>query len=142
MNTLKIETVMKRMFCTLAALAMLIWTAPPARAEFKGELLREMDWLIHFDNSSTSGSTAMTVYYLGSRGVMDLNIFTVPGNSDDSQGRVEYAFSKPGRGVRRIIVEVDPPTEFLDIPVEISQTGRSLFATLHGSGRLVFNVVD
>ena len=131
---------MKRMICTFAVLAMLVWTCPPAQAKFMGTLQRDQDWLIHFDNSSSCCGTGMTVYYLGNGRVLGLEIFTVPGISDESQGRVEYAFSKPGRGVGRIIIEVDPGSDALDIPVEINQIGSSFTATLHGSGRLVFDV--
>ena len=46
----------KRTICTFAALAMLIWTCPPAQAEYKGELQR-LDWQLTVDNSSTTGST-------------------------------------------------------------------------------------
>jgi len=132
---------MKRLACILAALAMLIATCPTTQAIVRGTLQRDQDWQIIFDNSSSCCSpTAMTVYYLGDRRILDLDIFSVPGSYDESQGRVQYAFPKPGRGVTRIIIEVDPASDFLDIPVEITQPGRSLPVTLHGSGRLVFDV--
>jgi len=43
---------MKRLICTLAALAMLIWTCPTARAELIGELRRDQDRVINFDNAT------------------------------------------------------------------------------------------
>lgn len=43
---------MKRLICTLAALAMLIWTCPTARAELHGELRRDQDCVINFDNAT------------------------------------------------------------------------------------------
>ena len=34
---------MKRFICTLAVFAMLIWTCPPAKAELKGTLPRDLN---------------------------------------------------------------------------------------------------
>jgi hypothetical protein len=131
---------MKRTICTLSVLAILTFNCPLAQAKYLGTLQKDQDWLINFDNSSSCCFTAMTIYYLGDRGVLDLELITVPGVSDESQGRVQYTFGKPVRGVKRIIIEVDPGNDALDIPVEINQNGSSLGATLHGSGRLVFDV--
>ena len=55
---------MKRTMCRLAALAMLMWTCPPAQAEYLGELRRDVDWQLQVDNSSSAGKTAVTVHYL------------------------------------------------------------------------------
>jgi hypothetical protein len=132
---------MKRFICSLAALAMLIWSCPPAQAEFKGQLLRNLDWELTVDNSSTTGGTAVTVDYLGTRGDENeisrerIEIRLVPGSE-----RVRLFFSQPGRGVKRIIIEVDAP-EGATIPVDIIQNG-STAVTLQGYGRLVFEAVD
>jgi len=133
---------MKRMTCTLAALAMLIWTCPPAQAEFKGRLQRDLDWALTVDNSSTTGETAVTVRYLSNRrneneiSSEEIEIRLVPGSE-----RVQLLFSKPARNVRRIIIEVDPPATFTIIPLDINQDG-SIAVTIQGYGRLVFDVVD
>lgn len=132
---------MKKIIRPLAALAMLIWTCPPAQAEFKGQLLRNLDWELTVDNSSTTGATALTVEYLSTRGDENeisrerIEIRLVPGSE-----RVRLLFSKPGRGVRRIIIEVDAPTG-ASIPVDIIQDGSSA-VTVQGYGRLVFEAVD
>jgi len=55
---------MKRLICTIAAFAMLIWTGPPAQAEYKGELRRDIEWFLNVDNSAAAGITAVTVHYL------------------------------------------------------------------------------
>jgi hypothetical protein len=135
------ETMMKRMICTLAALATLIWMCPPAQAEYKGQL-RNLAWELAVDNSSTTGGTAVTVHYLSNRRDEDeisreeIEIRLVPGSA-----RVRLFFAKPGRAVRRIIIEVDPPTGETIIPVEINQNS-SIVETIQGYGRLVFDVAD
>jgi len=132
---------MKRMICTFAGLAMLIWMCPPAQAESRGQLLRNLDWELTVDNSSTTGGTAVTVEYLSSKGDESvisresIEIRLVPGSE-----RVRLFFSKPGRGVKRIIVEVDAPAG-ATIPVDIIQNG-SMAVTIQGYGRLVFEAVD
>lgn len=133
---------MNRIICTVAALAMLFWTSPPARAEFKGRLQRDLDWALNVDNSSTTGETAVTVRYLSDRrndneiSSEELEIRLVPGSE-----RVQLSFSKPARNVRRIIIEVDPPANETIIPLEVNQNG-SIAVTIQGYGRLVFDVVD
>ena len=130
----------KRMICALVVLAMLMWTIPPARAELRGTLLRDLEWQIGFDNSASCCPTAMTIYYLGNRRVLDLENVTVPGNADVSQGRVLYSFAKPGTGVRRIIIEVDSGSIAVETTIDVTQTGGSFPATLRGFGRVVFDV--
>lgn len=123
---------LKRLVPTFACtLAVLIWTCAPVQAEFKGTLQRDQDWTLNVDNGATGGTTAVTVFYLG--------------RSDESEFRtvlvgegVSLAFSKPGRGVRRIIVEVNPPRGQL-VPVELVQ-GQSYTWMSEGDSRVVFNV--
>lgn len=133
---------MNRMICTVAALAILSWTSPPALAEFKGRLQRDLDWALNVDNSSTTGETAVTVHYLSNRrneneiSSEELEIRLVPGSE-----RVRLSFSKPARNVRRIIIEVDPPANETIIPLDVNQNG-SIAVTIQGYGRLVFDVTD
>jgi hypothetical protein len=95
---------MKRRIATCScALAALIWICAPAQAEYKGELPRDRDFTINVDNSAVTGKTAITVYYLGNR--PDEIEFTAPAGA-----QVSYVAPKPGKGVTRVIVQVDPPT--------------------------------
>jgi hypothetical protein len=136
----------KRMICTLAALAMLIWTCPPARAEFKGQLLRDIEWILNFDNSASAGPTAVTVHYLiGKSGEKEISRDEIEIASVDANARTQLFFSTPGRGVRRIIIEVDQPTG-ATIDVEVTQSApfqnSSFPHRFEGPGSLVFDVVD
>lgn len=124
---------MKRLICTLAGLATLIWTCPPAQAEFKGTLPRDLDLILNVDNSSSSGQTGVTVIYLGRGRIDDIEMRTVA-----SGGRVQFVFSRPERGVRRIIVEVDPPLNSTVIDVDFAGFPERI----EGFERLVFDVVD
>ena len=93
----------KRRTATYAcALATLVWACAPVRAEYKGELSRDSDLTINFDNSAVTGKTAITVFYLGKR-PDEIEFTAQPGE------RVQYIAPKPGKGCSRIIVEVDPP---------------------------------
>ena len=121
----------KRMIYTLAALAMLTWTCPPAQAEYKGSLQRDSDWTLNVGNGGTGGITAVTVFYLGRSDESEFR--TVP-----VAGRVSLAFLKPGRGVSRIIVEVNPPRG-QSVPVELVQD-QSYTWMSEGDSRVVFNV--
>src|SRR5262245_44165645 len=93
----------RRMATCLCSLTALIWICAPALAEYKRELPRDHDITINFDNSAVSGKTAITVFYLGNR--PDEIEFTAPPGA-----RVSYVAPKPGKGVTRVIVQVDPPT--------------------------------
>ena len=123
----------KKLTCIVAVLAMLIWSCPTVQADFKGILKSDQDGVISVDNSSTTGATAITVYYLSSRRE-DLEIFRAPGGA-----RIQFPFAAPGRGVRRVIIEVSPPIN-QTIPVELSQNGITFFHTSVGDTRLVFDV--
>jgi hypothetical protein len=132
---------LKKMICTLAALAMLIWICPPAQAEYMGELRRDIDWVINVDNSAAGGKTAVNVHYLISR--RDENQISraeIEIGLAAAGARTQLIFSKPGRGVRRIIIEVDPP-QTATIDVEIVQA-QSFPHRFEGRGCLVFEVVD
>lgn len=89
-----------RYSCVLTAL---LWICAPTRAEYKGELPGDHDITINFDNSAVAGKSAITVYYLGNK--PDEIEFTAPAGA-----RVSYVAPKPGKGVTRLIVQVDPPT--------------------------------
>lgn len=137
---------MKRMICTLAVLAMLTWTCPPAWAEYKGELRRDIDWQLNVDNTPNPGKTAVTVHYLiGRIGEKEISRDEIEIALVDAGARTQLIFSKPGRGVRRIIIEVDQPIP-ITIDVEITQSAPfqnvSYPARMERPGSLVFEVVD
>ena len=123
---------MKRRIATYScALAAMIWICAPARAEYKGELPRDHDITINFDNSAVSGKTAITVFYLGNR--PDEIEFTAPAGA-----RVSYVAPKPGKGVTRVIVQVDPPTNGTP-SIEVA-SNASFFHNCFGHTVLVFDV--
>jgi hypothetical protein len=137
---------MKRPICTLAALAMLIWTCPPAQAEFKGELRRNIHWQVNVDNSANPGPTAVQVHYLiGRSGEKEISRDEIEIALVAANARTELIFSTPGRGVRRIIIEVDQAIG-VTIDVEITQDGppfpTSFPHRFESPGSLVFEVVD
>ena len=67
---------MKRLTCTLAALALVMAISIPASAEFKGTLQRNQPWMLEIASGSTD--TIITkVYYLG-RDIEVVEIVTVP----------------------------------------------------------------
>jgi|SRR5215216_2415776 len=133
---------LKRLTCTLAAIATLIWTCPPAQAEYKGELGRDIEWVINFDNSASAGKTAVTVHYLvGRSGDKDISRDEVEIEVVEAGARTQLIFSKPGKGVRRIIIEVDQPTS-VTIDVEVSTQNASFPHRFFRPGSLVFDVVD
>jgi hypothetical protein len=90
---------MKKLMC---ALAVLMLTCSQAQALFMGTLQRE-DWTLEIASSSPDGTTAVTVYYLGN-GLQVIEIMSVPAGDT-----VQQVVAKPGKNVRRIIIEVDPP---------------------------------
>ena len=120
---------MKKLMC---ALAVLMLTCSPAQALFMGTLQREA-WMLEIASASPD-TTAVTVYYLGN-GLQVMEIISVPAGDT-----VQQVFAKPGKNVRRIIIEVDAPAG-ATIPVDIIQNG-SIAVTIQGYGRLVFEVVD
>jgi hypothetical protein len=90
---------MKKLMC---ALAVLMLTCSQAQALFMGTLQGE-DWTLEIASSSPDGTTAVTVYYLGN-GLQVIEIMSVPAGDT-----VQQVVAKPGKNVRRIIIEVDPP---------------------------------
>jgi hypothetical protein len=120
----------------LLALAVLVLAYNPAQAEFKGTLQRDQAWFVEIASSST-GDTAVTVYYLDRRFNV-IETVLVP-----SAATVGRTFSIE-RGVTRIIVEVDP---ILDGQVTVrvvqgAEQFNSIVASSRGgdSFRLVFDV--
>ena len=65
-----------------------------------GTLQRDA-WMLEFASASPD-TTAVTVYYLGS-GLQVIELMQVP-----PADTVQRVFAKPRRGVRRILIEVDP----------------------------------
>jgi len=88
---------MKTLMC---ALAVLLLTCSTAQALFMGTLQREA-WMLEIASASPD-TTAVTVYYLGN-GLQVMEIISVPAGDT-----VQQVFAKPGKNVRRIIIEVDP----------------------------------
>jgi hypothetical protein len=127
---------MKRVFCTLAALTMLIWTCPQAHADFIGSLPSDQEWQLEV-TAATPSTNAATVYYLDRRGGSDIvGIMTVIGADPTSQ-----TFPKPGRSVKRIIIEIDP-SPGSQCTIRINQGGQITLADSSGSGfRLVLDVI-
>lgn len=93
---------MKRLTCTLAALALVMTISIPGRAEFTGKLQRDQPWMLEITSGSFDNITA-TVCYLG-RNLEVIELVTVqPGAT------VQTNIARPGRGVRRVVVDVDLP---------------------------------
>jgi hypothetical protein len=123
-----------------------MWTCPPAQAEYRGELRRDIDWQFNVDNSSSAGKTAVTVHYLiGRSGEAEISRDDIEIGLVSAGARTQLIFSKPARGVRRILIEVQQPMN-TTIDVEVIQGGPfpgSFPARLEGQpGSLVFDVVD
>jgi hypothetical protein len=125
---------MKKLMC---ALAVLMLTCSPAQALFMGTLQREA-WMLEIASASPD-TTAATVYYLGN-GLQVVEIMSVPAG-----GTVQQVFAKPGKNVRRIIIEVDPSTNgalFGQATARIVQGADQfidVISALHDA-RLVFDV--
>jgi hypothetical protein len=88
----------------------------------------------------------VTVHYLiGRSGEKEISRDEIEIASVEAGARTQLIFSNLGRGVRRIIIEVEQcPTASID--VEVTQDGppfpRSFPARLEFPGSLVFAVVD
>ena len=138
---------MKRTICALGAIALLIWTPPPARAEWRGELWKGVGVILNVDNSASPGPTAVSAHYWSTRREEneitrdEIEIRTAPAGA-----RIQFVFSKPGASVRRIIVDVDA-VENTTIDVEINQSAgpsqnQSFPVRIEGRRTIVFDVVD
>jgi hypothetical protein len=92
----------KRLICALAALGMVMSTYIPARAEYAGNVARDSDFTIEIQNTINS-TTTVTVYYLDRNGLDVIGTLTVQGPTP-----VRETFPRPGRGVTRVIIDVDP----------------------------------
>lgn len=121
----------RRIALCSCALASLLWMCATTRAEYKGELPRDHDITINIDNSAVAGKTAITVFYLGNR--PDEIEFTAPAG-----GQMSYVAPKPGKGVTRIIVQVDPPNN--GAPSIEVVSNASFPHNCFGHTVLVFNV--
>ena len=93
---------MKRLTCALATLALVMCTYIPARAEFGGRLPRTEDLTITITNTAAT-TTLVTIYYLDKRGIDVVGTMTATGTDPTLE-----TFPKPGKGVRRVIIQVDP----------------------------------
>ena len=132
---------LNKLTCIVAVLAMLIWTCPTAQAEYFGELRRDIDWHLNLDNSLSGGKTSVTVHYLiGRSGEKEISRDQIEIGSVDAGARTQLIFSKPGRGVRRMIIEVDGPIN-TEITVNVSQIA-AFPADIFGRGSLVFDIVN
>jgi hypothetical protein len=118
------------------ALAVLILTCSPAQALFMGTLQRET-WTLEIASASPD-ATAVTVYYLGN-GVQVVEIMSGPAGVT-----VQQVFAKPGKTVRRIIIEVDPTTSgvLFGATVRIVQGADQFIDVISDlrDARLVFDV--
>jgi hypothetical protein len=115
---------MKRLTCTLAALAMVMLRNIPAQAQslkFLGTLQRDQPWTLEINNGDNSAAAGVTIFYLGK--TLDFDIFTVP-----AADGVTLDISKMPRGTTRVIIEVSAPSEFCpcSVPVRIIQGGTAL----------------
>ena len=93
---------MKGLICALSVLAILVLSSGPAHAASKGSMQRDV-WSLELDNTAVDATT-MTVYYMGKR-LQVVSLITVPGGV---QG-FSQSMPKPGKGIRRVIIDVDPP---------------------------------
>ena len=97
---------LKRFISTFAcALAVLTSTCVPVQADFYRTLQRNQPWSVVGDNTNNLSPSAITVFYLGRHGVLDLEIITIPGH--EGGGGVDLRIPK---GTRRIIIELDAAT--------------------------------
>jgi hypothetical protein len=114
----------------LAAIAMMMWTYVPVRAEYLGRLPKDQEFTVEVTNAASS-TTAVTVYYLDRRGLDVVGVVTVVGTVP-----VQQTFPKPGNGVRRVIIEMDP-SPGQQAQLRINQ-GAPI--TIENGLRLVFDV--
>ena len=128
----------KKIICTIAAVAMVMWAYTPARAEFITTLKRDTTPTVTVANASNA-KTSVRVYYLDRRGVDVILIsFVPPGES------VVWTLEKIGRATQCVIIEVDVPqggtsTVTVNNLAPIRMGGADSPIT---TGRLVYDVED
>ena len=121
---------MKRLTCALATLALVLCTYVPARAEYQGTLPNDQDWTLTITNTSND-RCAVRVYYVG-RALDVIDVRTVPSQTASTQ-----TLPAPGKRVKTIVIEVDPPTGGRSIASINGGAGL----TIEGPARLVFEVL-
>jgi len=109
---------MKRLVGALAVPFVLMSTGNLAAADsrFVGTLDRDHPWTLNVDNSSTPGSTAVTIVYLTTATKSESVLLSVYGH-----GRQQFADLRIPNHTRRIVLEVSPPLGGV-IDVEITQS--------------------
>jgi hypothetical protein len=128
---------MKRLIATYAcALAVLVWTCAPVRAETFGTLAHDQDWTLQVTNS-TNDYGAVRVYYVG-RALDVIDVFTVPASTAQGNSVVERTLPAPGKRVKQVVIEVDPPFGEGGCQFRINNGAQS---AIIGSYRLVLAVV-
>jgi hypothetical protein len=120
----------------IAALALLTGNRPQPAGDgpAAGKLQRGRQWEISVDARDAPGPTAFTVYYLGERRQLDLTNLTVP-----RAAIMSLPLPKPGRGVKRVVIEVSPPAGSL-VCLEIRQGTLSHPHGFFGNHRIVMDV--
>lgn len=96
---------MQRIMRRLTVLVMVMFTCSPVWAEYAGTLQRDQPFTVSITSASTD-TVAVTVYYLDNRGTANIEFMSV----SESGVQVQQEFPRPGKGVRRVIIEVDPPS--------------------------------
>jgi hypothetical protein len=94
----------KMFVCMLASFAVIVSAYAPTRADYGGRLPRDQDWTMEIQNV-TNSTTTFTVYYVDRRGLDVIATRTVVGTAPTPE-----TFPKPGRDVRRVIIDIDPTT--------------------------------
>src|SRR5258708_7943779 len=93
----------RRQVIWTCALAVLLWSSAPLRANYKGTLRADEDMTTNVDAAAATAPVALTVYYLGKGRIEDIELTTVPPGT-----LKQYVFSRPGRGIKRVIFDVEP----------------------------------
>jgi hypothetical protein len=130
----------RRLACTIAALAVLIWTCNPAQADFYGPLQGNQTWTVAVDNSNNLDAAAVAIYSIDRMGKTEyFQIATVPGAQS-----VTLTVTRIPRGTVRVIIEVDPAHLFGSedtVNVVVVQGGAGFSYLLPGPFRMVFDVI-
>lgn len=107
MNAKREERLMKTLIPAIAALALLLTSCDPAQATYMGTAYSDQPLSLMIQNAS-GDRLAVTVYYLGSRQTV-VALESVPAATAMAPGAGSFSFPNPGKGVRRIVVEIDVP---------------------------------